>query len=1001
MKFNCTIHIVSILLYFGCLNVSQLPGQTPGPYFASDSLVIHRAVHQAYLEYLTVKNEAQDNLLSPDNYLREKYLETIIAFSGKDFFDPLQTVIDSALQNQQISNELKIIYISNFTEAIKNIAIPLKTKLKYFQAAIDLCEPSTSKNYYYLMHLLHNRGVLYNSSQRYLEAEKDLKSAIDMAKLIDDPNSSMLGILYYNLGDLYINAESNNLLGYKFTELAEEELSNSTDPNVDYLSQAYNRLSDAAAAYGDLEKARNYVIKSYNFRKSRSKLSDRDIMHAYYKLIQFQDTNTIEQAIQTMHDAEQEFTGIRPSAFTNIRMAAIYNVMGELLVKKQPLESLNYYYKALQIVDESQPTYYLQFTFNVGKANLYAGRYTHAIRIAEQLIQAGIKRADNRLPYFYFLRANALLYQGELEDALESIDTVVNLINQSDIRINIEDHDNLSSYYSDKGFHFVPLFIRIGDELLKTHPNHIAAKTQANAIYQIGLIHYKNNYPNNHLNQKSFEYYQGILSGILRTRDFMLESDLTTSQLITFSEHAKARYLWQNFKLNNRQREQWDESLLIQEQKLRSELTDLKNMRLQQPDSILEQRLFDIQLELERIEKEKRNVNTSFYAFEEYTFDFEKFQRSIPSEVIYLKYELLDTILYLFTIRKDSVDLMRLNRSADQLDTLKQFIELVSMPQSSLTSVNAMSKRMGSFLLPVIPGDVEKLVIAGDGLLHHLPFDIIKREDQYLIESYTIANTVSLAIQNSSQIPQKIQSALVVAPSYEETQAPGELLAIRGGAFDLEGALYEAEKISEILPANLLWKKDALKSTFVQNAQKYDLLHLAMHSFLNDNDPELSHLAFYDGTTHDHQLHISELYGLPLNAKMAVLSACNTGIGEEHIGEGVTSLNRAFTYAGVPSVVSSLWSAPDQTTSELMIHFYENLHKGMAKDQALRKAKQTFLANQTINAFHHPYYWAAFVIHGDTTPIIIKQKMSYSWILILGISLVIFILIFILRETIL
>jgi hypothetical protein len=75
-------------------------------------------------------------------------------------------------------------------------------------------------------------------------------------------------------------------------------------------------------------------------------------------------------------------------------------------------------------------------------------------------------------------------------------------------------------------------------------------------------------------------------------------------------------------------------------------------------------------------------------------------------------------------------------------------------------------------------------------------------------------------------------------------------------------------------------------------------------------------------------------------------------------------LNRAFIYAGTPSVVASLWSVEDEATMELMVAFYDYLeNKGYTKGAALRQAQIDVLQNP---ATAHPYYWAGFVLTGDS-----------------------------------
>jgi CHAT domain-containing protein len=91
-----------------------------------------------------------------------------------------------------------------------------------------------------------------------------------------------------------------------------------------------------------------------------------------------------------------------------------------------------------------------------------------------------------------------------------------------------------------------------------------------------------------------------------------------------------------------------------------------------------------------------------------------------------------------------------------------------------------------------------------------------------------------------------------------------------------------------------------------------------------------------------------------------VLSACDTQLGKLSKGDDLVGLNRAFIYAGTPTVVASLWSVDDESTSLLMRSFYTHLKQGMSKAKALQAAQA-----ETRKKYPHPYYWAGFVLTGD------------------------------------
>jgi len=111
-----------------------------------------------------------------------------------------------------------------------------------------------------------------------------------------------------------------------------------------------------------------------------------------------------------------------------------------------------------------------------------------------------------------------------------------------------------------------------------------------------------------------------------------------------------------------------------------------------------------------------------------------------------------------------------------------------------------------------------------------------------------------------------------------------------------------------------------------------------------------------------------KILGLKLRGTdLVVLSACETGLGDVQVGEGVYGLRRAFTQAGTKSLVMSLWSVPDKETQELMVQFYKNILSGkLTRCQALRQAAlQEMQIVKERYSHPHPLYWGAFVFLGE------------------------------------
>ena len=101
-----------------------------------------------------------------------------------------------------------------------------------------------------------------------------------------------------------------------------------------------------------------------------------------------------------------------------------------------------------------------------------------------------------------------------------------------------------------------------------------------------------------------------------------------------------------------------------------------------------------------------------------------------------------------------------------------------------------------------------------------------------------------------------------------------------------------------------------------------------------------------------------------LDTQLAVLSACETGLGDIQIGEGVFGLRRAFVVAGASTLLMSLWQVPDRQTQELMEDFYRRLLAGEARSDALRAAQLALKSKCP-----EPFFWGAFICQGEPAPL--------------------------------
>jgi CHAT domain-containing protein len=288
----------------------------------------------------------------------------------------------------------------------------------------------------------------------------------------------------------------------------------------------------------------------------------------------------------------------------------------------------------------------------------------------------------------------------------------------------------------------------------------------------------------------------------------------------------------------------------------------------------------------------------------------------------------------------------------------------------------------------------KKLTIIPDDVLSYIPFEVLVTKKQsfngiqygelaYLMRDHQIGYSYSAKVlYNQTESKDKEGNKLAAfAPTYENMETVTEFESptrqqYREKLYPLKGIKKEARRITEIIRGDIYSDYEATEKRFKETSSQYDILHLAMHTLVNDQNPMYSKMAFTQqgNSGEDGFLNTYEIYSMNLDSRMAVLSSCNTGTGKLEKGEGVISLARGFKYAGCPSIVMTMWPVEDNSSIRLMEYFYRAIAKGKSKDEALREAKLKFLDNA--DPLHaHPYFWAGYILIGDQSAL-----YTPSWI---------------------
>ncbi len=242
----------------------------------------------------------------------------------------------------------------------------------------------------------------------------------------------------------------------------------------------------------------------------------------------------------------------------------------------------------------------------------------------------------------------------------------------------------------------------------------------------------------------------------------------------------------------------------------------------------------------------------------------------------------------------------------------------------------------------------DRLVILPHDDLNYIPFQaLIAPDGRALGERFSISYAPSATVLLRMKKAENLRTGRLLAvadPSIVE--AGREVAAI--------GKLYPQN--SRVI-SNTLVKESDLKTML----GGYNLVHLSVHGKFNTQEPLLSHLKLEPGGADDGQLTAAEMFGLPLaNARLVVLSACDTGQAQATRANEVIGMVRALLYAGAGNIVLSSWEVDAASTALWMETFYREAQT----KSPVEAARAALIAVKRDPRYSHPYFWSPFLLIG-------------------------------------
>ncbi|MFQ6113778.1 MAG: CHAT domain-containing protein [bacterium] len=827
----------------------------------------------------------------------------------------------------------------------------------------------------------HSLIFVYSRTSRYDKVLECGEKLFNLAETIDDFEmksyaAMMIGTSFFRKGD-YLNA----------LQYLNESFKIANDIGAKRREGAcLNTIAVIHAMSGNYSKALQYFKQALPLlRKTGAKLTEVRTLTNIGNV--YKDQGSYEEALKYYQDALKR---AKKNNYKNEESLALSN-MSEIYQKRAEYhKAITYQNQALKTVKEikhkAREGYILRY---LGSLNQDLGHYAEAINYYRQALEIG--KAIQNTQIIWESQAGlgvSFEKQGNSQQAIHHYAKAIALYDSVRQSLDIESLGN--NFLEDK-YQAYPSIV----QLLALNGKNKEALTYAEKYKAKAILD---------ILSQGQSLFSELLSDTLQAQLKQINSQLEDA-------HAELSRELLKTKKDERKILSLDQKITDFELKKAAVIEDLKKQHNEYYHLT-----YSNTLQLKQIQK---NILGTGQALVEYIVGPEKLSIFLitPDTLIYTQVAVSRERLQ--SILADLSPLFKWEKSTNE-KTRQQILN----PQLADFSIPPAYALYEVLVKPVEPQlqSIKELIIVPDDILFYLPFEMLVCDSSavetpydfdnagFLLEKYVIsyASSASLLDPNLRRVRKSSKGVMAVGnPDFKEQDEGTQLTdylasnllysgsVVRGGKLvSLPNSESEVKAIGKMFEGGenrIFIGNRATEENFKAEAEDYRILHLATHFLANDSQPLYSKivLAQKNQTKEDGFLQTYEIFNMNLNADLVVLSACNTGLGKLRKGEGLIGVSRAFLYAGVPSLVVSLWSVDDESTSTVMKSFYGYLNAGLNKKQALQLAKIDYLKSSQ-SYKKDPFYWAPFILIGDWTPINRPTRPSLSlWILIIVIVLIV------------
>ena len=825
---------------------------------------------------------------------------------------------------------------------------------------------------------LSDIGIVYfNILRDYPKAIPYLQRAIEIREEIGDQKGLGSSLMY-----LAISYENNGQIEESYKTYQRAYQINKAVDDKNRMAEALYMSGIILKNRGEYQKALDNLDQALELREE---LGDQvkvgNVLNVlgivYWKLGDYDQAIEYYTRVAEIMQAQENESGL----------ANVYNNIGIILDEnKQYTRSIDYLERALELFERTENPEGIRTTYgNLGNTYYDMGAYENAESYQHKALHL------SRVLNTHEEEVHNLINLSNAQNALGKLDSA---------RIHCELALDKANLLSSPPLIWVAT-INLGDNYEKRGEYEYAIEHYDKALSIIEDIRHSisgGEFRADYMAQERFAY-EGVIHMLGRLH--MQEPEKGYDHMaFLYAERSKARsFLDLLSESMARVQKDADPDLLIKQQDCIDNLVSKRQLMIEiaassDPDEAALRQLQDevnqLEKELQVLKDEMRRVNPRYADLQDpQPASIHNLQSAtLDPQTVFLEYYLGDSSSCLWVVTSHTSQMVVLPARDDLLDPIETIrFGLTHPDESNISFFKQSGHKLYELLVQPIESYLEQntnLVIIPDGELFYLPFEVLLTSQPgetgafsnlpYFVKnhpiSYSPSATVWMSLMQGNKRHETINPTLL---AFGDPVFQSENTSVEGRPQDAFKRLqYSAD---EVLKIGTYFKNDLADIYVQENANEakvkssplntYNYIHFATHGMINEDQPDYSYLALsYDpDSKEDGLLHAAEIFNLDLDADLVVLSACQTGLGRMVKGEGLIGLTRAFIYAGTPSVVVSLWSVADQSTSELMLGFYKNLiTDGKDTSRSLRESKLIMLEHPE---YAHPFYWAPFVIVGD------------------------------------